>query len=753
MAALGLPAAGQEATPTPPPPPPPTATPTDAAPTPAAPTPATPTPTPAVPPAPGTTTPTPPPPPPPTGTTPLLPDPGTLPDPALGGGGTMLVKPPLTDAKNDEAFERAVTGSTAKRSAVAGPVITLDEALRITLQAQPNIKLAQEDLEIARAGLQQAISPFNSHVYFDVKHGQSYTPFPDGQIKAQREAKKTLIKLYKGVRSFRRGGGSGKIEVGVPDQTTGEIKKTKIVDLTALGPDFLDRIDPNLVSQDQINQLIRLEQQAALLDQQVNTPATNSFASGLGDELKGIQKQQAHALALLERQLEQGIHRFNVATTSRSTSTNYEVGVRKVFRNGISFNPHLDWNKGGIDNNAKIAFDFIVPLGQGRGGVSLRAAEQAAYIDMQASELQLRHGIADALLQTSIAYWNCVAAQQTLGLLMQSEEIASTFVDLSNKRLENKDVGPSEVSKARARQADAIAQTVTAEFALLDARRQLAIAIGLDGERLENPPFAAGDLPEPSTARLGQMSAAEVAERALGARDDRKAAYQLVRSGKMLADAAFFDIKPRFDFFFNFGAASIDTGSHFENYFSAFTDRKVGIGAEGGFNFDWPVRNDAAKANYYRSLAQYGKDKINAQELDRQIRNDVMLDVAKLRLSEREIDAYQDSARYSGEVIRAVRQDWNSGRSSLLDTIQVQEQFTTAQQNVIAAKLRNISTVSTLRFDTGTLLEPMSGQTPETVSFNSSALKTLPNFDGISLAQPLASVADDIRKRPEPLLK
>ena len=112
-----------------------------------------------------------------------------MPDPALGLG---PLKKPTTSPENDAAFTEAVDAAGEledTRSYVKGPIVTLEEALRITLARQPSIKLSQEDLEIARAGLQDAIGAFDTHLTANFEHSRTITPSPD-EISSAKEGPK-----------------------------------------------------------------------------------------------------------------------------------------------------------------------------------------------------------------------------------------------------------------------------------------------------------------------------------------------------------------------------------------------------------------------------------------------------------------------------------------------------------------------------------------------------------------------------------
>ena len=697
----------------------------------------------------------------------LVPPLGALPEPTDGAGGAsgfMRLKPkPKPNPENDKAFKSALADAGDSQSnsiPFQGPIITLEEALRVTLAKQPSIKLAQEDLEIARAGLQDAIGAFDTHLLANVTHGRSISPQPDGQILAQKEARKALIATEKGVRDFRAGNGPGKIIINNIDDKTGEITGQRTIDVTALGAgEVTGGLKVNNLpqtqggaSQSEINTLIRLEQQAAILNTLSNSPASAQLDKDLIDQIKGVEQVNKKILRDLQTGLRKSIRNFSIQETSLSNFTKYDIGLSKTFRNGVNVAPKVSFDKSGLTNNVKAEMEITVPLAQGVGGHFLRAIEDSAYYDVLGSELTLRHSISNSLLQTALAYWNCVASLQNYMLLRQSQKISETFVTLTKARVESKEVAASEVSKAGARSSTVTSQVIGAEFALLDARRQLAIAMGLEENELNNPPFAAGDIP--TEISLGDLAANSgvMISKALASRADRAAAIQQMRSGKVLATAAFRDIKPRFDFFFNMGMASNHDGASPNEQLAAYTDKFVGLSAKGGFSFDWNIVNNPAKAAYNRNLASFRQTDITTRDLERNITNNVLRSAAEIRMTKAQLAATREAARLNRDVLSAERQRYTDGEGSLLDTLQIEEQYTNALVSIIAVKLQFISAVSVLRFETGTLLDPLSGSTPSTVTFNASALSSVPHFDGMAIPPQLPSLADDAIKRPLPLL-
>ena len=645
----------------------------------------------------------------------LLPPPGVAP-------ATPVNKLPTEDKANDEAFAKAAAvGTHAEVAVIDGPTVNLEEALRITLIQQPKIKLAQEDMEIARGALQDFIAVFDTHLQANVKHGQKVTPQTNDDIAKQVLLKRGLEKQLAAIRAAEKSGGGQTAVTGSPSDAA-----------NASNPSAAKK-DPTVVAQQQQNALADLVlAQALALNSALNTADTNSLAKDAQKAKSDSQRGNALLLKSFERETAKELSEFRTTSSTRATTTTYDLGLKKTFRNGITVNPGIDFTKESKDNFVNLKVDVTVPLGAGRGGVALRAAEDAGYIDLIGSEMQLRHEISAALFRTASAYWNLIGAQQTYQVIKQSALVNETFVSLTSKRKELGEASDAEVIKADARRATLELQTLQALFAIMQARRDLATAMGLEGRNLVNPPYALGNIPtDVNIGSLRMDNLGMIGLKAITYRDDRRAALQTLRSGKLLTEASFFEIKPAADLVFSAGLGAVDTGSHGSNYFSAFGDNKMGASTSIGLRLDWPFALNEAKGAYLKQLGSYRKDQINLFDRDRDVQNKAMLAAAEVLSTKARMAAADRASELAFRSLTAERTRYNVGEGSLLDTLLIEEQLSNARQQSVLAKVGFANALANLRFQTGTILTPESGHTPTNVSFKTAAFKSVPNFESI----------------------
>ena len=80
-------------------------------------------------------------------------------------------------------------------------------------------------------------------------------------------------------------------------------------------------------------------------------------------------------------------------------------------------------------SQATISFQVLLPLLRGRGREVVDAQEASARFTVDASLLQLNHTIAQQLANSAIAYWNVVAANESLKIYLDSEKRGKTYQD------------------------------------------------------------------------------------------------------------------------------------------------------------------------------------------------------------------------------------------------------------------------------------------------------------------------------------
>ena len=283
----------------------------------------------------------------------------------------------------------------------------------------------------------------------------------------------------------------------------------------------------------------------------------------------------------------------------------------------------------------------------------------------------------------------------------KSVELQTQLVSLTDELIAGDQIPKVERSRALAGQANARAQLDGSRRDLVSARLALARTIGVDVAGQANAPLAAGSFPAaPPADAVRAIDSASLAESAVDARYDRKAARQLVDSGKILADAARHDLKDRLDL-----ALSLAANALGEKSFSEAIDHWSFPGGSIALAYEKQVGNRGAEGRLGQQEALWRQRQISAGDLERTIRIAVVETLASLEQALARLSEAEANAGYAQETIDAEIEKLKAGASTLIDTIQTEQQRTSADLSVLAARQQVATLVSQLSFESGRLVE------------------------------------------------
>ena len=171
---------------------------------------------------------------------------------------------------------------------------------------------------------------------------------------------------------------------------------------------------------------------------------------------------------------------------------------------------------------SSLTFGLLMPLGRGRGSVSVAAQERASVFTVRAREEQARQIATEEVYRTLLAYIRLIAAQENLKLAQASAERQKSLVGLIDLRVRGGEAARVEGSRAQARAAVVESSVAGAQAELVDARMSLAEAMGIDAASLGEAPAASDRFAD---VRVDQQTVADahrlgdgVAARSAGAR-------------------------------------------------------------------------------------------------------------------------------------------------------------------------------------------------------------------------------------------
>ncbi|HUP22348.1 MAG TPA: TolC family protein [Thermoanaerobaculia bacterium] len=630
-----------------------------------------------------------------------------------------------------------------------GGRIDLMEAVRLTLQHDPTLLLADEDTNLRAGVVQEIAGAFDWTLTGQVQYQHREQELSEG-VKGAERAKRDQVDLATNL-------------IACPSQLQAEQSLEQLLAAKAADPRIADSVIPSTPDEfalqlGLLESLIQAnpdnpELQARLIEERLNfidaeiavTRAALDGAEGREglreacrrgrealEALGAVPEEEEFDQAQLQLRLEK-LTRTGILLapflTGNFNSTEF-IGKRSGSFEVTGFSPtlgipieelqgaELGGKNAGDTYTVEVGFDVNIPLLRNRGRLAVAGPEIAAGIDYDASELTLAHTASESALNTAFAFWNLVATQERLRVLETSVGLQGQVVDVTRRLIEADELPAAESARGLAGEANARAQLEGAQRDLIAAKVNLVRAMGLSIEGEQNIPDAEGGFPPPpNRAEVERLLEAELVQQGVANRLDLQSARKLVESGGILADAARINLKPRFNLLGNVSAIGRGEGSVSEatNDFKAPNFR---IGA----SLEKPFGNNAQRGRLVQAEARERQSEISAADLERQIRLEVVRTLGSLLAA---IDALAQAEAAGESFERTVAAEFEKlriGESTLLDTVITEQQRTQALLGVVAARQQVANLASQLRFETGTLV----GREAEENRITWESLTTLP---------------------------
>ncbi|MDX2081910.1 MAG: TolC family protein [Terrimicrobiaceae bacterium] len=389
---------------------------------------------------------------------------------------------------------------------------------------------------------------------------------------------------------------------------------------------------------------------------------------------------------------------------ARTNVFEYEAGLQKRLENGIVVRPGVllrhatnkDTGQFNNENRRRVNFVVTIPLGRGGGTLVNKAPELAARFDLLASILQLRFITTQSVQTTLQAYWRLRGAEETYKLRVESEEISRKLASVSAQLVEADELAPAQLPQVLADRDSAIAARIQAENELIRARQTLAVASGWSPGSLLLAPLAADTFPEVlSPARVPEIG--QLVTAALNLRDDLRSSREVVKSRKILMDAAWLEMRPTVNLQFDVGYAPFETRN---NATTAEGGEWRGVGQ---FLFEYPIENNSARGTYIQNAAAYQNSEISEEQTERNIVAGVITSYNSLRAAGAAVARLSAAVRFNEEALRSQEELFRLGQGTLTDTITSRERLVQSQLSHISAQAEYAISLVNLRFETGTL--------------------------------------------------
>lgn len=614
-----------------------------------------------------------------------------------------------------------------------GGRVDLMEAVRLTLQHDPNLLLQKEDVRVQEGVLQELAGAFDWTLTGDVSYQHEERELRDSVKQREQDERDDLTVLNGETCS------------------AAELNRAKAAELQ----DAIDA-EPGTVpiSTDDLFNL-----QLETLEQAIEEATTEELAELLRNErlqLLGSELIEAEGLAEGNQQAcdetAASLNRLGETPTFEDfDSVRLNLRLDKLYRSGLIFSPFLtgeydstrfvgkrdgffepvldengnqvvefgvprrrffDFGGKNVDDvyTLRVGFEVNIPLLRNRGAEAVAASESAAREDLEATALLLNHAASQSVLATATAYWNLHAAQERAGIFEGSVKLQEQLVKLTRELIEADELPRAELARVLASEANARAQLQGARRDLVASRLGLIQAMGLDTESQANAPLAGGAFPAaPAPPAIERLLASEaLVDEAVERRYDVAAARKLKGSSRILARAAQINVRSQLDL-----TASLWTTATGEKSLSEATDRWVTPSWSLGLAYEKPFGNSEARGRLAQSEARARQDQISAADLERNVRIGVVLALASLAEARDRLANTEEAAKYFEATIAAEIEKFKVGDSTLVDTLLTEEQRTGSLLARLDALRQVAILLAQLRFETGTLVVVLDDGTSE----------------------------------------
>ncbi len=407
--------------------------------------------------------------------------------------------------------------------------------------------------------------------------------------------------------------------------------------------------------------------------------------------------------------------RLPLSTTSIAGETREDVitlstGVEKKLKSGVTLTPSAGLTDYKSNSNAEgisqtdVRLKIVVPTLRGFGTEVTTATSQAAASVLKATKLSSFHNISSDIHTTIVAFYNCLAAQQSFDLVNESFERADALLANVKNMVSAGMLEPAFLNQAKAKLYSTQVEVKNGEISLYETRQVLGLAMGMNSESLVTPPLSQGNFPPVfKTEAVEQLAPMVLINTARENRMDYRAALENVNAETILLIQAKDDKKPKLDLTFQLGYAGLSEES--SRYWTSFYDNVKGAYGYAGVNLELPFENNYAKGRYRSRASSLTSAKLSTTAVFNLISSEVLtaMENIKMLVSQHELAA-KSAERYKAAV-SFERKKYDAGESTLNALIDIEDRYIDAKLTAVETIRRYAVALAKLKFVTGTLLK------------------------------------------------
>jgi outer membrane protein TolC len=585
--------------------------------------------------------------------------------------------------------------------------ISLDDALRLTLENDPNVIIQEQSVVVQAGALEEAQGRFDTYLTGGLELSYEQKEIDPQGIEAEKTKRQTLRE-------------------SIIDAADEADQLQAILNLIE-GQDNLD--DFLLLSDDPLAQEINNTMQLinALLasaspeDRDEVLQLREDF---INEEIASLTRQIAELRKLQADDTERLRKLGAIPTISQDYFGELSLGLNKEYRTGLSLSPFFrlnasdsqykgkpeDSSRGGSGAEglyrAETGINFSYSIGRGGSRQVVTASEESAKVELSATRALLEHSSSSALFQTMLSYWNVVAAMQNLEVARQSLELQQTLVDLTGELVDGDELPRTELSQVEASASNSSAAVRSATRALHEARISLAQAMGLEVTREEEAPLASTGFPEPpDIERIRAIDHESVAEFAVMRRRDYEASRAFEKSGEIFFLAAHHDLRSTLDLSGFLAYSGVAEDSSLRGGVRGAIGQWTGPSTKLTFAYNKPLGNHTARGQLQQSEASLTQSRIRTGNLRRTIKANVIVSLGALEDAIEQINLSRESVAFYEESLESEGDKLRLGESTLINVIITEQRLTSARFSLVSSLQQYASLLTQLRFETATLID------------------------------------------------
>lgn len=468
-----------------------------------------------------------------------------------------------------------------------------------------------------------------------------------------------------------------------------------------------------------LNPNIELQQQQVLVNRGAKLVAQGQFdplvsgSVGRSRDLRPLREDEKNALVLAP-----SVVPFN---SQISNAITYAVGVDRTLHTGVTIGASVGIttlfdNLSGASNipaqtAGRISFSVGAPLLRNAGTEATTANLSAAEAELSAAQYELGFSNAQTLLNTTLAYWAYLAQLRRLDIARDAEVRSMRLVSETRKLIDADELPAADSQLVLANNSDRVRSRISAEQAFAEARRNLALQIGLPPERLVNLPPPIDDFPRYDGQPLSvDVPIEHLLDFALTRRADFTAAKQREHAARRRVDAARSGLKPQLDVTIGLSYNTLVENRAPFSLGQVFGSNRVGPSINAAVAAQLPWRNSTAEGVFLAQSATLSASNIRVRNLSDVIGANVLTDAQALARSAKQLLQSIETSRFYSQTVENERTKRRLGLVTLIDVINLEDRLTDALAAEIQARQAYANAIAQLRFDLGTIVFERDGK-------------------------------------------